>query len=98
MHIEAKLRPRGLKKGVRTEAFYKAIGYKSEYGPDVRDVVGCLTLSATQKDDFLILAQLFKYYRTHDKPRSLTINIDGEGVLHIENKGETESNAPKTER
>lgn len=58
MLIQGNIRPRGLKPGVRTETFYKAIGLKD--APDLRDVVGTLTVSATRLDDLAFLAALHR--------------------------------------
>ncbi len=52
------MRPIGVKKGVSTKSFYKAIGYKKPDELDVRDVIGTLTLSATIPSDTTFLAAL----------------------------------------
>lgn len=90
MRVEASTRPKGMKKGLRTEAFYKAIGYESECGPDVRDVVGTLTLSVTRANEIFVLAELFNFYRTDAQEKKLTITIDGKETCVVERKPEPE--------
>lgn len=76
MRIRANVRPEGLKRGTSTKAFYKAIGYKDEHGPDVRDVVGTLTLTITKRDELSFLASMRKFFCS-DAEGSLVITLDG---------------------
>jgi hypothetical protein len=76
MKIIAKVRPMGLKKGVRTEAYYKALGFKKEY-VDVRDVVGTLTLSASGPKDIEFLAILHRAISTYDGSFVRIFALDG---------------------
>jgi hypothetical protein len=81
MRITASVRPQGLKRGVRTESFYRHIGLKDS--PDVRDVVGTLTLSATKGDELQFLAALNKFWRGEGKC-SVVIAINGEEYARMD--------------
>ena len=88
MRVAANVRPRGLRKGVSTKSFYKGIGYKDPHGPDVRDVVGTLTLSVTQRPELAFLAAMREFFVT-DKPCSLAITIDGKVVEEMTRNNDT---------
>lgn len=82
MRIGANVRPQGLKRGVSTKAFYKQIGYKDQHGPDVRDVVGTLTLSVTQRDELAFLAAVREFFCS-EGAGSLVITLDGKELASM---------------
>lgn len=93
MIIRCSTRPRGLKRGTRTEAFYKAIGYKATYGPDIRDVVGTLTLSACRSSETLFLAALARVLAGDNAGSIVIIEEDGKESGRWESKPDSDSSA-----
>lgn len=91
MLIKASTRPLGLKPGTKTEAFYKASGYKDPHGPDIRDVVGTLTLSARSKVEFILLRDLYRFFADPGLG-NLTITIN-ENEITYERPAETDEAA-----
>jgi hypothetical protein len=90
MHIKASVRPPGLKRGTTTKAFYKGIGYKDPHGPDIRDVVGTLTLGVTRRDELSFLASL-REFLVSDQPGSLVITLGGKELASMTRDAEDES-------
>lgn len=82
MQIIANVRPKGLKRGISTKRFYKLLGFKDESGPDVRDVVGALTLSARQPSEFIFLAELRKALVSHTSA-SIVVTVDGKETTRM---------------
>jgi hypothetical protein len=91
MLIKASTRPLGLKRGVRTEAFYKAAGFKDR--PDLSSVVGTLTLSARHATEFRLLRDLYEFF-ANERAGNLTIRSDqGETVYESERPRESDEAA-----
>jgi len=96
MRISASIRPRGLKKGVSTEKFYReGLHYKGEHGPDIRDVVGHLELDAYSGQETLLFAafyRLFGGYNIGDETRLVIYDKGGKELFSYERTPEEDSN------
>lgn len=95
MRIRASIRPQGLRKGLTTKAFYKGICYKNPFGPDVRDVVGTLIMSATRNSDLAFLAAVHQFFIT-DKAASISIVIDGKEAASMSREAEPAADQQQT--